>query len=158
MVHGHGKAACVGFRSGFPAISQFARSSSAWSSVLCTTARQISKNEQNSSGNRQPVRCRSHRNDARRPDRFSQKVQNSSGHRQPVRCPLSLSSERCSTARPIQSKSTELVRPSSTRPLSTIAVLGTMLDGQTDSVKKYRIRLAIVNPSAVHYRCPRNDA
>jgi hypothetical protein len=84
-------------------------------------------------------------------------------------------SELRSTARSIQSKSTEFVCPSSTRPLSLARNcarrpevfsqkvqnssvrrqpvrcrwLGTALDGQTYSVKKYRIRLSVVNPSAV---------
>jgi hypothetical protein len=34
---------------------------------------------------------------------------------------------------------------------SAVRWLGTALDGQTDSVKKYRIRLSVVNPSAVRW-------
>jgi hypothetical protein len=92
--------------------------------------------------------------------------------RPPDRCP---GSERRSTARHIQSKRTEFVCPSSTRPLSPARSgarrpdrfslkeqnssvrrqpshsrwLGAALDGQTDSVKKNRIRLSVVHPSAV---------
>jgi hypothetical protein len=60
--------------------------------------------------------------------------------------PLSAGSEQRSTVRQIQSKSTEFVCLSSTRPLSTW--LGTALDGQTDCVKTNRIRLSVVNPSS----------
>jgi hypothetical protein len=35
--------------------------------------------------------------------------------------------------------------------MSAVRWLGTTLDGQTDSVKKYRIRLSVVNLSAVRW-------
>ena len=78
-------------------------------------------------------------NRARRPDRFSQKVQNSSISSQSSAV---AGSERRLTARRIQSKSTEFVCQSST---VCCRWLGTALEGQTDSVKKYRIRLSVVN-------------
>ena len=68
-----------------------------------------------------------------------------SSHRESVGGP-SAGSELRSTVRQIQSKSTEFVCLSSTRPLSTW--LGTALDGQTDCVKTNRIRLSVVNPSS----------
>ena len=52
------------------------------------------------------------------------------------------------TVRRIQSKSTEFVCSSST---VRCRWPGTALDGQTYSVKKYRIRLSVVNPSAVAF-------
>ena len=62
--------------------------------------------------------------------------------------PLSAGSELCSTARQIQSKRTEFVCPSFP---SAVRWLGTVLDGQTDSVKKNRIRLSVVIPSAIRW-------
>jgi hypothetical protein len=54
----------------------------------------FSQKEQNSSVRRQPVRCPLARNGARWPDRFSQKEQNSSVPRQPVRNPMAQNDAR----------------------------------------------------------------
>ena len=63
-------------------------------------------------------------------------------------CTIRRGSERRSTARQIQSKSTEFVCPSFSQKEQNSSGRRS-LDGQTDSVKKYRIRLAVVCPSAV---------
>ena len=81
----------------------------------------------------------------------------------PSSTPLSTGSERCSTARQIVSKLTDFVCPSSADCFKTNRIrlsvinpsavrwLGTVLDGQTDCFKTNRIRLSVINPSTVRW-------
>ena len=76
---------------------------------------------------------------ARRPDRFSQKEQNLSVRRRSVSCSLARNGAR----RPDRFSQKEQNSSVRRQPVR-CCWLGTALDGQTDSVKKNRIRLSVV--------------